>query len=93
MLKTIRDMQPTVLRAALINTYFEERQNPGRGLFFDGSRTRRGRQSIEIRLLFMRSIDICWNSGKDLTNDYKRIEMKRTFSHIMSQVPQVHSCL
>jgi hypothetical protein len=79
-IKTIRDEQPKVLHAALINTYYEERRAPGKGMFFDGSRTRRGRQSIENRLIFMRSINTCWNLDKrKLTNGFIRIEMKKAF--------------
>ena len=68
-------------------------ETPGRGLFFDGSRTRRGGQYIENRLLLMCSIDICWNSGKYFTNDYVRIEMKRTFSRIILGYYKYMSCV
>jgi hypothetical protein len=54
------------------------------GKFFDASRTKKGRQAIANRLLFMRSITYPWNS-KALTNDAIRIEMKNCFFVFLSQ--------
>ncbi len=48
-------------------------------LFYDASWTRKGRQSIQNRLLFMRSIVYRWNTEKKLSDDIIRTEMKQTF--------------
>ncbi len=53
--------------------------SPTYGLFYDALRTRKGRQSIQNRLLFMRSIGYPWNTEKKLSDDIIRIEKKQTF--------------
>ena len=77
-IKTLRDTQPTILYQKLMNTYFEERRKPGVGFFYDSSRTKKGRQSLQNRLLFMRSINHSW-FGHNLSDDSIRIQMKRSF--------------
>ena len=62
-----------------MTTYFEERRQPDVGHLNNASRTSKGRQSIQNRLLFMRSIVYPWNTEKKLSDDMIRIEMKRTF--------------
>ncbi len=83
-IKILCDKEPCFLHDELTKTYFEEKRFPGVGKFFDASRTKKGRQAIANRLLFMHSITCPWNS-KDLTNDVIRIEMKKCFFVVMSQ--------
>jgi hypothetical protein len=78
-IKIVQSRMPIDLHKRLMTAYFEERQQPDVGLFYDASRTQKGRQSIQNRLLFMRSIVYPWNTEKKLSNDITRIEMKRTF--------------
>lgn len=86
-IKIVRSNEPKELSDLLKSTYFEEKRKPGVGLFFDSSRLLKGRQSIQNRLLFMRSISYPWNTEKTLSDDLLRIEMKKTyFPHISSSV-------
>jgi len=79
-IKTIREQQPIYLFEKLTMTYFEKPRYPGIGQFFDHSRTRKGFQSIQNRLLFMRKIEFDWNNEcKEISNDRLRIEMKKAF--------------
>jgi hypothetical protein len=79
-IKTIRDEEPKPLFLLLNNNYFEESRKPGIGHFFDNSHTLYGRQSIQNRLLFMRSIDESWNNKLNpLTNDQIRVFVKKAF--------------
>ena len=55
-IKIVRSNQPKELSELLMSTYFEEKRKPGVGLFFVSSKLLKGRQSIQNRLLFMRSI-------------------------------------
>jgi hypothetical protein len=83
-IKILRDKEPCFLLDELTKTYFEEKRFPSIGKFFGASRTKKGRQAIANRLLFMRSITYPWNS-KTLTNDATRIEMKKCFFVFLSQ--------
>ena len=47
-------------------------------MLFDASRLKPGRQSIQNRLIFMRTIKYPWNSNK-MSDDLIRIEMKKAF--------------
>jgi exonuclease III len=79
-IKTVRLKEPKWLAAKLMKVYFEEPRKPGVGLFFDGSKRKKGRQSIENRLLFMRSINYPWNlTSTALSDDSLRVLMKRSF--------------
>ena len=78
-MKIIRDKQPSELHQLLLRNYFEEPRYPGVGLFFDSSVNKKGLQSIENRLLFMRSIKTPWNNKSPLTNDEICIELKKRF--------------
>jgi hypothetical protein len=55
-IKILRDEQPKELCEKLVATYFNQRRKPGLGFFFDRSRIKKGHQSLENRLLLMRSI-------------------------------------
>ncbi len=63
-IKTFRVKQPPELHKILLTNYFEEPRFPGVGLFFDSSMNKKGQQSIENRLLFMRSIKTPWNTKR-----------------------------
>ncbi len=78
-IKIVQNKTPTDIYKRLLTTYFDERRQPGVGLFYDASRTQKGQQSIQNRLLFMRSIVYPWNTEKKLSDDIIRIDMKRTF--------------
>jgi hypothetical protein len=77
-IKIVRDNQPSELANRLKSVYFEENRRPGCGLFFDASRIKKGQQSIQNRLLFMRSITYPWNR-EPMNDNLIRIEMKRAF--------------
>jgi len=77
-IKILRDGEPKELLNRLKSVYFEEKRQPGTGLFFDASRTKKGQQSFQNRLLFMRSIKYPWNQSF-ISDDVIRIEMKKAF--------------
>ena len=77
--KIVRNNSPTELAMRIKTVYFEENQKPNLGMFFDSSRTMKGRQSIQNRLLFMRSITFLWNSSYKLSDDKLRIETEKAF--------------
>jgi len=78
-IKTLRDKQPVVIHDLLQSTYYFEKRNRGRGLFFDMSRTRLGRQSIENRLAHIAQISTPWNEDPKKNNNEIRILLKNTF--------------
>ena len=76
----MRDTEPKPIFNLLCENYFEESRKPGVGFFFDNSRILIGRQSIQNRLIFMRSIDDPWNNKlKPLSNDQIRVIGKKAF--------------
>ena len=79
-MKIVRDEEPKPLFDLLKNNYFEESRKPQVGYFFDNSKTLLGRQSIQNRLIFMRSINDPWNNKlQPLSNDQIRVIGKKTF--------------
>jgi hypothetical protein len=92
-IKIVRNRAPTDLYHILTQNYFEEKRNPHIGMFFDSSRTRKGQQSIQNRLMFMRSISYPWNSESELSNDLLRVIMKRTFyPYFKNNHDKVYNC-
>jgi len=77
-LKTLRDKHPCRLHSLLCSSYFEEPRKGGLGKFFDKSKTRVGKQSIQNRLDHLRLIKRPWNWA-NLSNDSIRILLKDTF--------------
>jgi len=77
LLKTFRDKHPCRLRSLLRSSYFESRKG-GHGKFFDKSKTRVGKQSIQNSLDHFRLINRPWN-GANLSNNSIRILLKDTF--------------
>jgi len=77
-MKILRDKFPSRLHSLLRSSYFEEPRKGGLGKFFDRSKTRVGRQSIQNRLDHLRQINRPWN-GENLSNDLIRILLKDTF--------------
>ncbi len=78
-IKIMRDEQPAGLAERLNRNCFEENRKPGIRLFFDCSCIKKGRQALENRLMFMRSISYPWNKIKVLSDDVIRLEMKATY--------------
>ena len=79
-MKVVRDQSPVVLHEILMRTYYEERRHKGRGLFFDGSQTVPGRQSLQNRLQHISSIKTAWNElGTVMSNDRLRVLLKGIF--------------
>jgi len=71
-IKTLRDCSPKLLLDLLTPAYYEESREPGFGRFFDNSRSKSGRQSIENRLDFIKKVTKPWNCY-NLGNDCIRI--------------------
>ncbi len=85
-IKTIRDHQPKMLHEILMRTYYEERRNAGKGLFYDSSRLKCGRQSIQNRLQHIKHIKEPWNEiGQKITNNSLRIMLKKTYFACFAQ--------
>jgi hypothetical protein len=79
-IKVMRDKKPKPLYDVLKQTFYTERRNKGRGLFFDASRRRVGRQSLQNRLEHVAQIKEPWNEqGQVLTNDRIRVMLKKAF--------------
>jgi hypothetical protein len=79
-IKIMRDQQPSYLFSKLKENYFEEKRKPFVGIFFDSSKNKKGQQSIQNRLLFMRSITYAWcDPERPISNDVIRIELKHSF--------------
>ena len=79
-IKTIREKAPKRLHQILQRTYYSERRNVGRGLFYDASKTKQGQQSLQNRLQHIAQICEPWNeSGPKLTNDKLRTMLKSTY--------------
>ena len=79
-IKIIRDEEPKPLFEILMHNYFEESRKPHVGFFFDNSHNLFGRQTIQNRLKFMRSITDHWNNKlHPLSNDQIRVIVKKAF--------------
>jgi hypothetical protein len=79
-IKTIRDKQPMVLHDILKRTYYAERRNIAKGLFYDSSRTKMGRQSLQNRLPHVKHLKVPWNElDSKLSNHSLRIMLKETY--------------
>ncbi len=91
-IKTVRQQQPKWLATKLMKVYYEEPRKPGIGLFYDGSKRKKGQQSLENRLLFMRSITQPWNLSSELSDDGLRVMMKRVFFPYYAN-PEIKSTL
>ncbi len=86
-MQTIRDKKPTRLHDLLKQNYYSERHNVARGLFFDSSKTKIGRQSLQNRLKHVSLIKEPWNEqGTPLSNDNIRKILKKTFFSCKAQI-------
>lgn len=75
-----RDKCPRRLHEILMRTFYTERRNRGKGLFFDGSKSRAGRQSIQNRLAHIAQVTEPWSeTGSNLTKDRLRVLLKSTY--------------
>jgi len=93
-IKIVRDAKPKYLHETLMRTYYSERRNVARGLFFDSSKTRVGRQSLENRLAHVAQIKEPWNtSNAKLTNDQLRVMLKHTyFFYFFTTIVSITDC-
>jgi len=82
--KTLRDKQPKVLADLLDKTLFEEPRKPGVGKFYDGSRTKYGRQSMQNRLAMINDLGEPW-LRRELSDDEIRRMMKRAYFNYMKK--------
>ncbi len=82
-MKVVRDKTPATLHSILMSTYYEERRFKGRGLFYDASKTKKGKQSIQNRLTHISNLREPWNElGTPITDDDIRRRLKSAyFSH------------
>jgi hypothetical protein len=79
-IQIIKDQNPRPLHDIIMSNYYSERRNARRGLFYDSSPLRVGRQSIENRLLHFTQIKEPWNKkGSKMTNNRIRVMLKKTF--------------
>jgi len=76
--KIIRDRQPKPLADLLETTLYTVPRKPQLGRFFDGSRSKWGRQSLQNRVTFLNAINEPWLQ-RDLTDDGIRILMTNEF--------------
>jgi len=82
--KTLRDKQPKVLAELLDKTLFEEPPKPGMDKFYDGSRTKSGRQSMQNRLAMINDLVEPW-LRRELSDDEIRIMMKKAYFEYMKK--------
>jgi hypothetical protein len=79
-MKICRDNQPERLHNLLMQTFYTERRKKGKGMFFDGSKSRAGKQSLQNRLQHVKNVTEPWSeAGSKLTNDKLRVILKKTF--------------
>jgi len=76
--KIIRENAPMCLVKRLNKNCYIESRRSGRNLFFDRSKIKIGKQSLENCLQFFNNIDDNW-TNPTLSNDQIRILMKKTF--------------
>jgi len=74
--KIIHDKQPKLLADLLDTTLYTVPRKPLLGKWYDGSRSKWGRQSLQNRIIFMNGIKEPW-LRRDFTYDGIRILMKR----------------
>jgi len=77
-IKTIRDKGPSILYERLNNNLYAKNRRPGLGFFFDKSSKRRGKQILQNRLPFFKSISTQW-MVKDISDKAIRIRLKKCF--------------
>jgi len=66
------------LAEILDKTLFEESRKPGMGKFYDGSRTKWGRQSLQNRLAMINDLVEPW-LRRELSDNEIRIMMKKSY--------------
>ena len=77
----IKSKQPLRLHEILKRTYYSERRNAGKGLFYDSSKTVPGRQSLQNRLKHIAQISEPWNEQgpEKFSKDKLRVMLKSTY--------------
>ncbi len=79
-MKICKDKKLERLHNLLKQTFYTERRNKGKGMFFDGSKSKAGKQSLQNKLQHVESLSEPWSeSGSNLINDKLRVILKRTF--------------
>lgn len=79
-MKVVRDKTPHVLHDILSKTYYEERRASGKGRFFDASKTKKGSQSLQNRLLHVAELTEPWNEpGCSISNNTIRRILKTAY--------------
>jgi len=80
-IKVIKTKQPQRLHDILKSTYYSERRNAGKGLFYDSSKTVPGRQSLQNRLKHIAQISEPWNEigPERFSKDKLRVMLKSTY--------------
>jgi hypothetical protein len=79
-IKVMRDKNPTRLHDLLQQTYYSERRNVARGLFYDSSKSKVGGQSLQNRLKHVAQLKEPWNEiNAKWTNDLIRVKLKGAF--------------
>jgi hypothetical protein len=80
-IKIIKNKQPKRLHDILRSTYYSERRNAGKGLFYDSSKTVPGRQSLQNRLKHIAQISEPWNEQgpEKFSKDKLRVMLKSTY--------------
>jgi len=76
--KIIRDKQPKPLADLLDRTLYTLPRKPQLGKWYDESRSKWGKQSVQNRLIFMNGIEEPW-LRRDLSDDGIRMLMKKEF--------------
>ena len=80
-IKVIKNKQPVRLHDILKSTYYNERRNAGKGLFYDSSKTVQGCQSLQNRLKHIAQISEPWNEQgpEKFSKDKLRVMLKSTY--------------
>ncbi len=89
-MKTIRNEEHKPLFNLLHDNYFEESRKPQVGYFLDDSKTLLGRQLLQNRLMFMRSITDPWNNKyQPMSDNAIRIMSKKALFEYYTQKVEV----
>jgi len=77
-IKTIHSHEPVHIYKKLLDTFYSTRRKPGLGHFFNNSKGKIGKQSIQNRLTLMDEITDDWMTQLRTDNSL-RIMLKKTF--------------
>jgi len=77
-IKIIRDKCPPIINERLRSSLYVESRRPGLGFFFDNSKSKRGKQSIQNRLPFFKNLMAQWMDN-GINDDAIRTMLKKSF--------------